>query len=430
VPIVYLTAHSEEETLQRAKVTEPYGYILKPFEERALLVTVEMALYKAGMQGELQRAKDRLETVLRCIDEGVVVAAVNGEVEYVNPVARGLLLGGRDAGRGTMLSEILKVLDPETMLPTALPVNRVIMDGENVQLHALILQTADQRRFPADFSFAPLKDENDNTRGMVVAFRDVTERRRMQEIVNRELSEALFLQKSVLPHEDIRVGGIRARWLFHAASLAAGDLFGVIPIDAERAAVYMFDVAGHGISAAVSSLLLRRFLTLDADGKRMQFLDADVLSPLAVVEALRARFTFGAGVPFFSMLYGTVDAKSGLFTFVRAGAPNPILQEAGGTVQPLLVEGQAVGGTAEKVLVEHTTPLGAGERVFLYSDAVLECTNPAMEPFTHARLSRAIEATRRFELPQAVAGIDAQILEWRSSEEFDDDVCLLAFQLG
>ena len=53
IPVIYLTAHSDDATLQRAKMTEPYGYILKPFQERELHTTVEMALYKHGMQRRL-----------------------------------------------------------------------------------------------------------------------------------------------------------------------------------------------------------------------------------------------------------------------------------------------------------------------------------------------------------------------------------------
>ncbi len=54
VPVIYLTAHSDEATLQRAKVTEPFGYILKPFEERELHTNIEMALYKHQMERELR----------------------------------------------------------------------------------------------------------------------------------------------------------------------------------------------------------------------------------------------------------------------------------------------------------------------------------------------------------------------------------------
>ena len=143
---------------------------------------------------------------------------------------------------------------------------------------------------------------------------------------------------------------MHGRWLFHSASLTAGDLFNIVPIDATHVALYMFDVAGHGISAAVNSLLLHRFLTPDSDGKRMPLLDADPLSPRSVVERLSSRFSFGTSLPFFSLLYGTIDTKTRTFTFVRAGQPNPILQEAAGPARLVRVDGQALGVCAGREL--------------------------------------------------------------------------------
>src|SRR6056297_349995 len=68
-PIIYITAYSDETTLSRAKVTEPFGYILKPFQEREIYSTIEMALYKYKIEQELKSAKIRAEEGSRAKSE-------------------------------------------------------------------------------------------------------------------------------------------------------------------------------------------------------------------------------------------------------------------------------------------------------------------------------------------------------------------------
>ena len=64
IPVVYLTALSGERLLERAKVTEPYGYIMKPFEERELYVNIEVALYRHRMDQERDRLTRELQEAL------------------------------------------------------------------------------------------------------------------------------------------------------------------------------------------------------------------------------------------------------------------------------------------------------------------------------------------------------------------------------
>lgn len=64
IPVIYLTAHADESTLQRAKLTEPFGYIVKPFRERDLQIAIEFALYKSRMEGERKRLIHSLEDAL------------------------------------------------------------------------------------------------------------------------------------------------------------------------------------------------------------------------------------------------------------------------------------------------------------------------------------------------------------------------------
>ena len=68
IPVVYLTAHADDDTLQRAKLTEPFGYIVKPFQERDLHTTIEMALYKHRAERELREYAAELESRNRELD--------------------------------------------------------------------------------------------------------------------------------------------------------------------------------------------------------------------------------------------------------------------------------------------------------------------------------------------------------------------------
>lgn len=64
VPVVFLTAYADESTLSRAKVTEPYGYIIKPFKEIDLHTSIEMAIYKHGKEQEIIRERDLLYSIV------------------------------------------------------------------------------------------------------------------------------------------------------------------------------------------------------------------------------------------------------------------------------------------------------------------------------------------------------------------------------
>lgn len=90
LPIVYLTAYSDSTTIERAKATEPFGYLIKPFDERELFTTVEMALYKHAVEKRLKASEKLLSVTLKSIGDGVIATDPCGRVTFVNPVAQKL----------------------------------------------------------------------------------------------------------------------------------------------------------------------------------------------------------------------------------------------------------------------------------------------------------------------------------------------------
>ena len=91
VPVIYLTAYSDENTLARAKTTEPFGYIVKPFEERELRSIVEMALFKFNSEKKLKETEERYNALLNNSFYIVLVLDFEGKIIDVNPTACELL---------------------------------------------------------------------------------------------------------------------------------------------------------------------------------------------------------------------------------------------------------------------------------------------------------------------------------------------------
>src|SRR5574341_995615 len=114
IPIVYLTAYSDEKILERAKITQPFGYIIKPFRERDLKINIEIALYKHKIETRLKESKSWFSTTLKSIGDAVIAADSKGCVVFMNPVAR--LLTGWDLkdAMGKPLNEVYKAVNEET----------------------------------------------------------------------------------------------------------------------------------------------------------------------------------------------------------------------------------------------------------------------------------------------------------------------------
>lgn len=91
IPVIYLTAYSDEETLRRAKLTESYGFIAKPFDEREIYVAVEFALYKHQLNHKMLETKDWLESTLRSIPVGLIACDRKGKIALLNHHAENLL---------------------------------------------------------------------------------------------------------------------------------------------------------------------------------------------------------------------------------------------------------------------------------------------------------------------------------------------------
>ena len=178
IPLIYLTAYADENILERAKITEPFGYMIKPVGNRELKSTIEMALYKHNMDRKMRHSKKWFSTVLSSIGDAVIASDADGKVMFMNSVAERLTGWKQEEAEGKVLKEIYSIIDEDTGKRGENPVEKILQEGVIIGLaNHTILITKDKKRIPVDDSGAPIIDEKGKIMGVVLVFHDISKRR-------------------------------------------------------------------------------------------------------------------------------------------------------------------------------------------------------------------------------------------------------------
>ena len=190
MPVVYLTAHSDPATLARAKLTGPFGYILKPFEERELATQIEMALYRHQADRQLRQQREWLRVTLTSIGDAVIATDADGRVTFVNPVAESLTGWKAEEAAGQPVQCVFRIVNEQTGRAAGRTRCPCLREGRAVELanHAALV-TKDGRTMPIEDSAAPILDAAGQVIGAVLVFHDVTEKRRAEQQLRRSHDE-------------------------------------------------------------------------------------------------------------------------------------------------------------------------------------------------------------------------------------------------
>lgn len=183
IPVVYLTSHSDDATLARAKETGPHGYLLKPFNERDLRTAIEVALRKDDLEKKLEQRERWYSTTLASVGDAIIATDPGERITYMNPIAEALT-GWRQADAlGRPIHEVFKIVAAGAEKIQA-AVSKAIRDGFRAELPVgAKLEDRAGASIDVDDSIAPIVGPDGDVLGSVVVFRDITERRRLEERV-------------------------------------------------------------------------------------------------------------------------------------------------------------------------------------------------------------------------------------------------------
>ncbi|WP_051906953.1 PAS domain S-box protein [Methylomarinum vadi] len=215
IPVIYATAHSDQATLNRAKNIAQFGYILKPFQERDLMVTIPMAIHRHGMERQMQENQITYATILNSIHDGVIVTDKQACIRFLNPIAESLTGWRIDEMHG-ISAESIKLIDGQTRRALDNPfVQALHQNTEVVYSDPCILIGHDGLEISVDFSVSPVKNLAGKVVGAAAIVRNISERR---------IAEQKF--RSLLESVPEPMLVINAEGQIALANSQAGMLFG------------------------------------------------------------------------------------------------------------------------------------------------------------------------------------------------------------
>jgi two-component system cell cycle sensor histidine kinase/response regulator CckA len=176
LPVVFLTAHSDRPTLDRAKLTGPFGYLVKPIAQASLNTAIEIALYKHHIERKLEEREALLRTTLSSVADAVVVTDDRSRVLMLNAAAENLTGWAQQEAEGKPVLRVLGLIDMESGEPAEDPVPLAILKDAPMALDRtwqLVSRSGFQMRIEG--STAPVKASG-IALGTVLTFRDVSAR--------------------------------------------------------------------------------------------------------------------------------------------------------------------------------------------------------------------------------------------------------------
>jgi len=181
VPVVYLTAHADEQTLQRATETSPFGYLVKPFQEAELHATIKIALQRHQLEKALKETQQWYATTLISIGDATIATDIDGYVTFMNPTAEILTGWNQEQALGAFITQILDLVDGETRDLIENPLLAAMRRGDTMTLpQGALLRARDGTERVIGDSASPIRNRDGQIIGGVMVFQDLSDRRRVE----------------------------------------------------------------------------------------------------------------------------------------------------------------------------------------------------------------------------------------------------------
>lgn len=394
---------------------------------------------------DLRESNEFLNLILDNIDAAVLIADESLQIHQVNDSFLNLFDNAGDFSDMTTFGEVTGCVNAvienkhcgatsqcancvlqrsllETMVENS-PVDRRSLNrtfyihGEPVQKH---LQFSSRRiRYQGRDMFLV----------MIYDVSDIERQRRelqnKQRLLDRDLEAAAAIQTSLLPERAPRIESVQAAWKFRPCEQIGGDIFNFQRLDKHQIGVYMLDVCGHGVPAALISVAVSQFLH---SGRGLLGHDCELMSPAKVLNSLDRAFPFERFDSYFTIICMTLDASDGVLTYSCAGHPAPIVLHGDGSLDELDRRGPMIGSGVSEPYEQAEYRLRPDDKLFIYTDGLVEVRNRHDHPYGKQRLIDILKKGIRLPITSQVDAAYTDAAAFWQGATPEDDITILGIE--
>lgn len=261
----------------------------------------------------------------------------------------------------------------------------------------------------------------------------------MKEIMNKnlvmqtELELAAAVQLELLPCKSIEIPKVNFAWEFRPSIYVGGDMFNFFKLDEDRIGIYIFDVKGHGVSAALQAVSLSYLIKVSinpfscTNGK---ISEGSIYKPSHIIEYLNDRFCHESKKYFFTMFYGILDIKSFILTYSIAGHYPPVIVSKDEKTDFLNYGGPAAGLFDNFNYTDHEVQLKSGDKLIMYTDGIIEAQADNEQFFGLEKFTGIIESNRSKTVSEIIYLTLEELYRHSNESQINDDITILGLEIS
>jgi phosphoserine phosphatase RsbU/P len=261
-----------------------------------------------------------------------------------------------------------------------------------------------------------------------------------QKRLDEDLAAAAEIQKSLLPLKVNSAENLEVAWKFEPCEHMGGDIFNLFQLDDDHWGIYMLDVSGHGVQAAMVTVSVSQFLQPNSghlfSRKQGKTSTTRILkTPAEVLAALNSEFPFERFNNFFTIIYMIINVETGDLIYSNAGHPHSIVLRKDGKMELLQSGGPAIGigdlpllSGRDNRYAEGRPRLTPGDKLFIYTDGIVDYQNPEGEFYGADRFYQTLNTLQNEPVQHIVEQSVKSLMDFGNHAEPLDDITLLGME--